>query len=194
MGRDDGFAIADVASDHFDDEKVRRLWRLLSPDHAAMCEAMTLRFATLLESWGEGRRVTVDEAAPLWLPLNEDLVGALIGSGLLDRSRRVPARSWTSWFDPAVARRDLRREAGRLGGLAKAKRPSSGATAPLQASPKRRSTRPAVRPDRPSVRPDKPSSPPRSPAGPAGGDRGGPSFREALAAEGFPPPTKGGAS
>lgn len=183
MRRDEGFTIADVASDHFDDDKVRRLWRMLAPDSRAMCEAMTLRMAVLLESWGQGRRVTLEQAAPLWLPIDEALVGHLVEVGLLDRQRKVPARSWTSWFEPALLRREARRESGRLGGLAKSKRRSGDATA----TPKRRSTRPADRPVRPSS--------PSGSADPSSADALAPkgaaprvvSFREGMAAAGVDP-------
>lgn len=186
MARDEGFTIADIASDYYDDEKIRRLWRRLQ-DPGDMCEATTVHKATVLASWKEGKRVTVEEAVPLWLAARPEIVSALMAVGLLDRGRRVPSRSWSEWYEPARLRREARRAGGRNGGLAKA------AASQAVAKPKPGSTRPAVRPVRPSVRPDKPFSP-RSPASPAGGERGGPSFREALAAEGFPPPTKGGAS
>ena len=58
MSRDGGFPIADVATAHFNDPKVRRLWRVLG-DPDMMARAMTLHFAVILASWGEGRRVTV---------------------------------------------------------------------------------------------------------------------------------------
>jgi hypothetical protein len=152
MGRDDGFAIADVAVGYFDDEKVRRLWRRLSPDVGAMCEALALHQAALLASWREGRRVDVESAAPLWLPVRQELVDHLTAVGLLDKTRRVSARSWSSWYGPAAQRREERREAGRKGGLAKAERLA-------KASPKRSSSsaRAELYPSVPSV-PSEPSS------------------------------------
>src|SRR3990167_7508414 len=57
VSRDAGFAIADVASDHLDDDKVRKLWRLLG-SQPEMCAAVTLHLAVILSSWREGRRVT----------------------------------------------------------------------------------------------------------------------------------------
>jgi hypothetical protein len=133
VSRDDGFAIADVDTGLLDDAKVRALWRLLG-EPTAMCHALTIREAVLLASWREGHRVTAETSAPVWLPLPTTLLDALVTVGLLDRSHRMPRRSWDSWFGPAYARREERREAGRRGGLAKAKRSSSSATATLYPS------------------------------------------------------------
>lgn len=147
MSRDAGFAIADVASGHFDDEKVRQLWRRLASQEA-MCEAVTLHMAVVLASWREGRRVTAPKATPLWLTASEDAVAALMAVGLLDRTQRVPAKTWTEWFGAANARREARREAGRRGGLARGKQSGSNASALLNPT-----DRPTDRPDRtgPSV-------------------------------------------
>jgi len=158
MGRDDGFAIADVSTKHLDDDKVRKLWRILAPDVGAMCEAITVHLAVVLASWGSGRRMTVDEAAPLWLSIREETVPALVRVGLLDARGRVPARSWSTYFGPAAARKKARQEAGRLGGQAKAQRRSSNATAELYPSGRQ------AGPSSPSV-PDRPPREPRSPRG-----------------------------
>lgn len=145
MGREDGFVVADVSSGHFDDDKVRRLWRILGnvPD---MTEAMALHLATVLGSWRHGRRMTVEESVPLWLPIRSELVDALVSAKLLDRSTRVPIASWNDWYGPANARREARRESGRLGGLASGKVRSSDASA---------TPNPSVRPSVPSVRPSR---------------------------------------
>ena len=142
--RDDGFAVADVSTSYYDDDKVRELWRILEGDVSAMCEAMTMHNATVIGSWRVGRRVTVNQAAPLWLPVREPIVEALVSARLLDRSRKVPPRSWAGWFGPAEARREERREAGRRGGIAKAKRTASSATAELY--PTGRQAGPSVKP------------------------------------------------
>lgn len=114
MGRDDGFPIADVAVGLLDDDKVRRLWRLLG-DQAAMCEAMTTHEAVLLASWGAGHRVTATDAVPLWLTPGRPILDALVAVGLLDTKERIPAKAWSSYFGPASARREAAREAGRKG-------------------------------------------------------------------------------
>ncbi len=114
MGRDDGFPIADVAVGLLDDDKVRRLWRLLG-DQAAMCEAMTTHEAVLLASWGAGHRVTATSAVPLWLTPDPATIHALVSVGLLDSRERIPSKAWASYFGPAAARRESAREAGRKG-------------------------------------------------------------------------------
>jgi len=163
MSRDDGFDVADVATGHLDDPKVKALWRELAPDQARMSRALMLHFATLLASWRQGCRVTVDEAVPVWLAPDAELVTALVAVRLLDRTRRIPARSWKGWFGPAWERREARRESGRLGGLrARGKRSladalhtlDSGANSGATATPHltgRPSGRPSVPSDRPSV-------------------------------------------
>lgn len=164
MGRDDGFAVADVSSGHFDDAKIRKLWRLVEPSIPDMCEAMTLHMAAVLGSWRSGRRVDLEDAVPLWLPIRADLVSALVSAGLLDGKHRIPARSWTDWYGTASARREARRESGRLGGLAKAKRAGSDAKATLY---------PSGRQAGPSA-PSDPDRPPRAGRSPKGGaPRGG---------------------
>ena len=145
MSRDDGFDVADVATGHLDDPKVKALWRELAPDQDRMSRALMLHFATLLASWRQGCRVTVDEAVPVWLAPDAELVAVLVSTKLLDRTRRIPARSWKGWFGPAWERREARREAGRKGGQASGKRRFS------IAEPGRPSGRPSVPSDRPSV-------------------------------------------
>lgn len=147
MSRDDGFDVADVATGHLDDPKVKALWRELAPDQSRMSRALMLHFATLLASWRQGCRVTVDEAVPVWLEPDVELVAALVTVKLLDHARRVPARSWRGWFGPAWDRREARREAGRKGGQASGKRRFSSAEPDR---PTGRSVR-TVRQDRPSV-------------------------------------------
>lgn len=179
MARDDGFAVADVATSYFDDEKVRQLWRRLAPDTGAMLEALGVHQSTLLASWREGRRVTVDAAAPIWLPIRESIVAELVAVGMLDRTQRVPARSWERWFGPARDRKRARVEAGRKGGLAKAEQNPSNARAVLY---------PSVRPsDRPSV-PDRPadSKRPRARSGATARGASGPvTLADAMAATPF---------
>jgi hypothetical protein len=195
MARDDGFRIADVDSGYYDDEKVRRLWRALL-DVPLMTEATTVHLTTVLASWREGRRVTAEEAAPLWLPVRAEVLAGLQTAGLLDRTGRVPVASWREWYEPALERKRARQEAGRKGGRAKAERSSSNATASDATAPlERRSTRP-VRQDRtvpssPSV-PSGPSSPARRSGSQAAAARDGESFGELMAANGLQLPGKGG--
>lgn len=121
MSRDDGFAVADIDTSYFDDAKMRDLWNLLrDPDR--MARAVCLHKSTLLASWRAGTRVTVTQAAPLWLPVDEALLGALREAKLLDRFGKIPADSWQTWFGTAYNRREARRVSGRAGGLVAAKR------------------------------------------------------------------------
>jgi hypothetical protein len=116
MSREDGFDVADVATGHLDDPKVKALWRALAPDQDRMSRALLLHVAVLLASWRQGARVTVTEAVPVWLDPDETLVAALVGARLLDKGGRIPPHSWRGWFGPAWDRREKRRAAGALGG------------------------------------------------------------------------------
>lgn len=157
MSRDDGFVIADVSVHLYDDDKVKQLYRELGGDLGRMGHAMMLLEVTLLCSWRDGRRRTVDEAAPIWLTVDDELVAALVAVGLLDRTHRKPLRSWTAWFGPAWERREKRRRAGALGGRP-AQNLSDDGRKPngyLMDNPKviDRKPRPSVRPTDRSVSP-----------------------------------------
>lgn len=152
MSRDDGFSIADVASDLYDDPKVKSLVRVLV-DQERIAKAMAIYTATLLASWRHGCRVTAAESVPLWLDLDPELVAALRQVHLLDPTGRLKSRSWRTWFLPAKDRRDRRRDAGRRGGLASGKRRSSSASSSAEPDrPTGRSVRPT---DLPSVTPSR---------------------------------------
>ena len=158
MSRDDGFPVADLDSAYFDDAKLRALWRALA-DPDRMARAVCLHHATVLASWRQGCRVTVAEAAPLWLPLDDDVIGALRRVRLLDKAGRISEESWTRWFGPAQARREVRRAAGRRGGLTRSsdaqallEHDSSNAEAMLeQTSSDAEPVRPSVNPSVPPV-------------------------------------------
>lgn len=152
MGRSDGFPTADVSVGHLDDDKIRKLWRVLAPDQRAMTEAITTHLAVVLASWGSGRRKTLDESLPLWLAPADRIVDVLVDVGLLDASRRIPSKSWARHYGPAAARRAARVEAGRLGGLAKGKRPDSDAKATLYPSGRQAGPSSPSVPDRPRKR------------------------------------------
>ncbi len=158
MSRDDGFPVADVDSAYFEDSKMRDLWqRVRDPD--LMARAVVLHAATLLGSWRQGERITVGQATPLWMVTDADAVDHLKAVKLLDRAGKIPAQSWTKWFGPAFGRREARREAGRIGGLAKPKQPSSDALpSPNGSSSPTQPVRPSVPPVRPSINPSSPST------------------------------------
>jgi hypothetical protein len=181
MGRSDGFPTADVSVGHLDDDKIRKLWRILGPDQGAMTEAVATHLAVVLASWGSGRRKTLDESLPLWLSPSATVVDALVSAGLLDDQHRVPARSWRRHYGPAEARRAARVEAGRLGGIrsgeAKRKQPGSDAKATLYPSGRQ------AGPSSPSV-PDRPNRARRSPQGGATREGEPTSLGEVMRAEG----------
>jgi hypothetical protein len=164
MSRDDGFTVADMDSGYFEDAKMRALWQALrDPDR--MARAICLHAATTLASWRQGCRVTVAQAIPLWLPMDADLIATLKGVKLLDRAGKVPKESWQIWFGTAFTRRETRREAGRIGGLASAQHRALPGEAPVKRPRKHPST--VAEPDRPSVLPSVPPDPAVPPA--AGG-------------------------
>lgn len=115
MPRDEGFAVADTATDKLDDPKFRRLWRTLK-DPAAMNAAVVLHEAVTLKSWLVGERVCAEDAAPFWMLDVDETMGQLQSVGLLDRAGRLPSKSWDSWITPARARRQRSRDNGNLGG------------------------------------------------------------------------------
>jgi hypothetical protein len=162
MSRDDGFAVADVATDLLDDPKVKALWRALG-DQGRMGHALTLYTATVLASWRAGCRVPVDDAAPVWLVVDRDLLAALVDAKLLDRTGRIPPRSWKGWYGPAWDRREQRRIAGRLGGRPPKPEPNRPLTSRLSTD---NPVRPSVRPSGPSVA--------RARNAPSNGAKGGP--------------------
>lgn len=174
MARDDGFRIADVQTTYLNDAKVKRLWWLLEADLDRMNHALMLHLATILASWESGRRRSIDEAAPVWLAIRDDLVGALIEAKLLDAERRIPARSWSEHFGPARRRKTARVESGRLGGLASGKARRSDASATPNPSGRQ------AGPSSPSVLPDRPAPRARPPTEGGGRGAGPKTLREAM--------------
>ena len=144
MSRDDGFAIADLDTGYMDDAKVHDLWqRLRDPDK--MSRALVLHSATVLASWRQGVRISAVQAAPLWLIVDADTLAALRAVRMLDRAGKLPKESWDRWVGPAMQRREVRREAGRTGGLASGHVRSTDAQRLLQ------QTSTVAEPVRPSV-------------------------------------------
>jgi hypothetical protein len=148
MSREDGFDVADVATGHLDDPKVKALWRALAPDQDRMSRALTLHLATLLASWRQGARVTVWEAVPVWLEPDENALKALTDARLLDKTGRIPVRSWKSWFGPAADRRDKLRDKWRRANerrVLSTPRRNRGGTAAEPPDPSDRPSGPSVR-------------------------------------------------
>lgn len=72
--------------------------------------------AVLGESWAAQERVTLRDAWVPSLPTTIDAaLSALVEVGLLDKSGKVPTKSWDEWFGPAIARIDSLSERGRKG-------------------------------------------------------------------------------
>jgi hypothetical protein len=132
MSREDGFSTADVDPGLMHDPKMIALARQ-AHDAGLTMSCVGLYLATLLASWRDGDRVSIEDAAPAWWSDPIDPFRARLEDvGLLDADGCVPPHAWDAWFGPARDRRELRREAGRRGGEASAKRRSSTATAPLE--------------------------------------------------------------
>lgn len=107
MSRDDGFSIMDVSVDLATDAKVKKLWRH-APDHAGA--AFIAYVATMGESWKEGRRVTIDDSWPAFVPFDKAACAALVEVGLIDKSGKVTVKAWKSWYEIARDRRTKSRD------------------------------------------------------------------------------------
>lgn len=106
----DKFRRADINVALLDDPKFKRLWRVVR-DQVVMNEAVVLYLATVLESWSNGERVSVDDAEPIWMVPSPGTVDHLKAVGLLDDDGRIPEATWRSWFGPAVERVAKRKDA-----------------------------------------------------------------------------------
>jgi hypothetical protein len=116
-GRERGFQWADIDTGLLRDEKLRRIRRELPQ----ISDRVTLAYiALILESWAEGKRLTVEEAAPEWLDVSSALVDALRTVKLVDRSGRIPAATWREWYERAAAARERLRCAAQVAGRASA--------------------------------------------------------------------------
>jgi hypothetical protein len=107
MTRSEGFAVMDVSTSICDDSKFRRLQRE-TPEQVAI--AFTAYIATMAESWKAGRRVTVDDAWPSFIPYDAGVIDAMHRVKLLDGAGRVMRKAWDEWFELARQRRDTARE------------------------------------------------------------------------------------
>lgn len=107
MSRDDGFAVMDVSVDIVNDPKIRKLFRL-HPDVAGA--GFVAYMATMGESWKAGKRVSIEDAWPAFLPFSQPAVDALGHVDLLDSKGLVSPKAWRGWFTPAQTRREAVRE------------------------------------------------------------------------------------
>lgn len=114
MSSRDGFLHADVDVGLMTDPKVLRLVRSTPRDRIAT--AILLYASLLLASWREGKRLTLEDGLPAWWTDDPEIYRATLRSaGLLDRTGRIPARSWETWYGFARDRRERARESGREG-------------------------------------------------------------------------------
>jgi hypothetical protein len=109
VSRDEGFRIADVDVGILDDPKIRALVRSCNGDESLLARSVVAYLAVVMSSWARGERVELIDAAPLWITDLEAINLKLQAVGLLDPESRLPVRSWTSWFEPALERRDILR-------------------------------------------------------------------------------------
>jgi hypothetical protein len=107
VSRDDGFDVMDVSTSIVHDPKFRKLQRH-APDHAGV--AFTAYVSVMAESWKAGRRVSLEDSWPAFLPGDPAAIAALVHVGLLDSDGMVPLRAWRGWFDPARKRRKKSRD------------------------------------------------------------------------------------
>jgi hypothetical protein len=155
MPRSEGFDVMDVSTSVCDDPKFRRLFRdapeLVAPAFAAY-------LATMAESWKAGRRVSVDDAWPAFLPFDQAVVDALIRVALLDRRGLLSPKGWRSWYEPARERREKSRDRWTR---YNAKRDADTTLPPRGNGADTATSVPSVRPflpSEPSVRPSAPST------------------------------------
>jgi hypothetical protein len=107
VSREDGFAVMDVSVDIVNDPKIRKLYRH-APAQAG--PAIVAYLATMGESWKAGRRVSVEDAWPAFMPFDQAAVDAMIHVELLDSKGLLSSKAWRSWFMPAQTRREAVRE------------------------------------------------------------------------------------
>jgi len=128
MSRDEGFRNADVDVGLLDDPKVRQLVRS-TRDEALVARCLVAYVATLTSSWGQGQRVALEDAAPLWMTGVSDLRDRLVDVGLIDPDGRIPERAWESWYGQAQQRKENLRERWRRANTARKGKADSKVTA-----------------------------------------------------------------
>jgi hypothetical protein len=118
MSRDEGFPIGDRSTRTLYDVRLVRAARKVG------LSAVVAWDAIVDASWEAGHRVTFADAVdilPYDLGDTDAVLAALVSIGLLADDGCIREESWQTWYQPAYDRREERREAGRRGGLAKAR-------------------------------------------------------------------------
>jgi hypothetical protein len=152
MPRSLGFDVMDVSTSVCDDPKFRRLQRE-APEHVAV--AFTAYIATMAESWKAGRRVSIEDGWPAFLPFDRTVIDLLVSVGLLDSSGLVSPKAWRSWFEPARKRRQKARERWTR---YNANRDADTTVVPRGSDAGTATSVPSVRPSGPSDSPSAPST------------------------------------
>ena len=173
VGEGRGFLLANLSVGLLTDPKVLKLARLV-PDEGELACTILVYLQTVLQSWQDGRRLSVAEAEGVWEP-TVARCGALRTVGLIDDEERVPESAWEKYYGPALERSEKRSKAGRKGGRASARaRGQRSGAAP--AKPRRGSSDASAKPQQRSTdgvaAPNLTADPP-SPKGEAGGGRVG---------------------
>lgn len=107
MPKAEGFQRMDVATDIHTDSKFRRLAR----QHPDLLPAAFMAYiATLGESWAEGARMSVEDAWPVLVPFQPEVVHALVDVHLLDADGLIATETWDVWFGEVARRREQNRE------------------------------------------------------------------------------------
>lgn len=103
MSRGDGFDIMDVSVAILRDTKVRRLARH-APTRWPV--AVVAYLAAMAASWEAGERVSVEDAWPAEMPVDQLAAEALAHVGLVDAHGLIVSATWEAWFEPAKRRRE----------------------------------------------------------------------------------------
>jgi hypothetical protein len=114
-----GFQLANIDVGLLADPKFLKLLRLVPDDGERAC-AILIYLQTVLQSWQDGRRLTVAEAEGLW-EATPERIKALVAARLIDAEHRILESAWERFYVPALERAEQRREAGRKGGVASGK-------------------------------------------------------------------------
>ena len=109
MSRDGGFEVGDRSTRTLYDTRLVRAYRI------AGLAAVVAWDAIVDESWAKGQRVTIEDALlPLPYEIDAGAVSAALQTvGLLDNAGYIREDSWDTWFAPAHARREAKRERDR---------------------------------------------------------------------------------
>jgi len=136
VGEGRGFLLANLSVGLLTDPKVLKLARVV-PDEGERACTILVYLQTVLQSWQDGRRLSVAEAEGVWEPTRARCE-ALRTVGLIDDEERVPESAWEKYYGPALERSEKRSKAGRKGGLASARTRAQG-SGDAPDKPKRRS-------------------------------------------------------